>query len=50
MKGLFLSPEGQSMLARQPDAMAHLMPFAQQMQQDFMPRIQKLMEEAKAAK
>lgn len=48
MKGFFTSPEGQSMLAKQPQVMAHIMPLVQEMQRDLMPKIQQLVEEAKA--
>jgi hypothetical protein len=50
MKAFFLSPEGQSMNAKQPQIMAKIMPLMQEMQRDIMPKIQKLAEEAKAAK
>lgn len=49
MKVFFTSPEGKSMLAKQPQVMAHLMPLVQGMQRDLMPKIQKLVEDAKAA-
>ena len=48
MKVFFTSPEGQSMLAKQPQIMARLMPLAQQMQRDLMPKIQQLVEASKA--
>ena len=48
MKALFTSPEGQSMLDKQPQIMAHLMPLIQQMQHDLMPKIQQLVEQARA--
>jgi hypothetical protein len=48
MKVFFLSPEGQSMLAKQPQVMARVMPLVQKMQQELMPQIQKLVEAAKA--
>jgi hypothetical protein len=50
MKAFFTSPEGQSMIAKQPQVMARMMPLAQEMQRDLMPKIQQLVEEAKAAK
>lgn len=49
MVAFFKSPEGESMLAKQPQIMAQIMPLVQQMQQGLMPKIQKLVEEAKAA-
>lgn len=49
MQAFFNSPEGQSMLAKQPQIMAHLMPLIKQMQQGLMPKVQKLVEDAKAA-
>lgn len=48
MVAFFKSPEGQSMMAKQPQVMAQMMPLIQGMQQDLMPKIQKLVEEAKA--
>lgn len=48
MKNFFASPEGQSMLAKQPQVMAHIMPRVQQMQRDLMPKIKALAEEMKA--
>ncbi len=48
MKAFFTSPEGQSMLDKQPQIMAHLMPLIQQMQHDLMPKIQQLVEQARA--
>jgi len=47
MLSFFKSAEGQSMLAKQPQVMAQLMPLVQQMQQSLMPKIQKLIEEAR---
>ncbi len=49
MKTFFSSPEGQSMLAKQPQIMAHVMPLVQDMQRTLIPKIQKLVEDAKAA-
>jgi hypothetical protein len=49
MKTFFTSPEGQSMLAKQPQIMTHVMPLVQEMQRDLMPKVQQLMEAAKAA-
>jgi hypothetical protein len=48
MVAFFKSPEGQSMIAKQPQIMAQMMPLVQEMQQGLMPKIQKLVEEAKA--
>ena len=50
MKAFFTSPEGQSMMAKQPQIMARLMPIMQGMQGELMPKIQKLVEESRAAK
>ena len=50
MKTFFTSPEGRSMLAKQPQVMAQMMPLVQEMQRDLMPKIQQLVEESKAAK
>lgn len=44
----FSSPEGQSMMQKQPLAMAKVMPLVQQMQRDLLPKARKLAEEAKA--
>jgi len=44
----FKSPEGQSMLAKQPQVMQRIMPFAQSMQRDLMPKIEQLTKEMKA--
>lgn len=44
MVAFFRSPEGQSMLAKQPHVMAKIMPLAQQMQQKLLPKIQQLIE------
>jgi hypothetical protein len=48
MKGFFSSPEGQSMLAKQPQIMAHVMPLMQQMQRDLLPKIKEMAEQMKA--
>ncbi len=48
MKNFFSSPEGQSMLAKQPQAMAHVMPLVQQMQRDLMPKLKVLTEQFQA--
>jgi hypothetical protein len=50
MIAFFNSPEGQSMMAKQPQVMAQLMPLMQGMQRELMPKIQQLVEESKAAK
>jgi hypothetical protein len=47
MKTFFTSAEGKSMLAKQPQVMAKLMPLMQEMQRELMPKMQKLMEEAR---
>ena len=48
MKAFFESPEGMSMLAKQPQIMQKLMPFVQVMQKEIGPKIQKITEEARA--
>jgi hypothetical protein len=48
MVAFFKSPEGQSMLAKQPQVMAKLMPIVQEMQQTLMAKIQALVEAEKA--
>jgi len=50
MKTFFASPEGQSMLAKQPQIMARVMPMAQEMQRDLGPKVQKLIDDSRAAK
>lgn len=50
MVAFFTSPEGQSMLAKQPQVMTHLMPMIQEMQRNMMPKVQKLVEEARGSK
>lgn len=50
MLTFFKSPEGQSMMAKQPQVMAQIMPLVQEMQQSLMPKMQAIIEEAKAAK
>ena len=47
MVAFFHSPEGQSMLAKQPQVMQHVMPLVQSMQRDLMPKIQQLAVETK---
>jgi hypothetical protein len=49
MKTFFASPEGQSMLAKQPQIMARVMPMAQEMQRDLGPKVQKLIDDSRAA-
>ncbi len=49
MKTFFTSPEGQSMMSKQSQIMAQIMPLVQQMQRDLMPKIKQLVDEAKAA-
>jgi len=48
MKAFFLSPEGQSMIAKQPKIMALLLPIMQDMQRMLMPRLKALSDEFKA--
>ncbi len=48
MVAFFKSAEGQSMMAKQPQIMAQMMPLVQEMQQNLMPKLQKLIEESKA--
>lgn len=49
MVSFFKSPEGQSMISKQPQVMAQMMPLVQQMQQGLMPKIQRLIEDSKPA-
>lgn len=49
MKAFYGSPEGQSMLTKQPKVMQAMMPFMQEMQRDLGPKIQDLVNEAKAS-
>ena len=49
MKAFFNSPEGQSLLAKQPQVMAKIKPLVQAMQHDLMPKIQQLVAQAKGA-
>ena len=49
MKSFFGSPAGQSMLAKQPQIMAKLMPLMQEMQRDLFPKVKQLIDESKAA-
>ncbi len=48
MKAFFESPEGVSMLQKQPQIMQKMMPYVQGMQKDLMPKIQKITEDARA--
>ncbi|MBP6508588.1 MAG: DUF2059 domain-containing protein [Opitutaceae bacterium] len=43
----FKSPEGQSMLEKQPQVMQRIMPLVQSMQRDLAPKIQPLIDEMK---
>ena len=47
MKTFFSSPEGASMLAKQPQIMQHIMPLVQDMQRTLFPKVQQLVDEAK---
>lgn len=49
MLTFFDSTEGQSMLNKQPQIMQRMMPFVQGMQRELMPKIQQIVEKAKAA-
>ncbi|MEO7598850.1 MAG: DUF2059 domain-containing protein [Opitutus sp.] len=49
MKGFFTSPEGRSMISKQPQLMQRMMPMMQQMQQELQPQIQSLVAASKAA-
>lgn len=48
MKAFFLSPEGQSMIAKQPQIMTLLMPIMQDIQRKLMPQMKALGDEFKA--
>lgn len=48
IKAFFLSPEGQSMVAKQPQIMALMMPIMQDMQRQLMPKIKALSDEFRA--
>lgn len=48
MKAFFESPEGVSMLEKQPQIMQKLMPSVTSMQKDLMPKIQKIIEDSRA--
>lgn len=47
MKAFFTSPEGQSMLQKQPQIMQRMMPLIQEMQRDLRPKIMQLIQEEK---
>ena len=49
MKAFFTSPEGRSMISKQPQLMQRMMPMMQQMQQELQPQIQSLVAASKAA-
>jgi hypothetical protein len=48
MKAFFESPEGMSMLQKQPQIMQKLMPYVQTMQRDLGPKIQAIILDAKS--
>lgn len=48
MLAFFESPEGKSMLQKQPQVMQRMMPLVQNMQREIMPKIQQVVEKAKA--
>lgn len=48
IKAFYFSSEGQSMLAKTPQAMQRLMPSIQAMQRDLMPKLQQLTQEFQA--
>ena|ERR1700678_293665 len=48
MKAFFESPEGSSMMQKQPQIMQKLLPYAQGMQKELGPKIQKIAEDARA--
>lgn len=47
MLAFFASPEGQSMLQKQPQIMQHMMPLIQDMQKEIGPKIQAIVQKAK---
>ena len=49
MKAFFTSPEGRSMISKQPQLMQRMMPMMQRMQQELQPQIQALVASSKAA-
>ena len=48
MLAFFDSPEGKSMLEKQPQVMQHLMPLVQNMQKELMPKIKLIVDKGKA--
>jgi hypothetical protein len=48
IKAFYTSPEGEAVVTKQPQIMSQLMPFVQQAQRDLMPKIQALVQEARA--
>lgn len=48
MLAFFNSAEGKSMIQKQPLIMQHMMPLVQEMQKDLMPKMQQLIQKAKA--
>jgi hypothetical protein len=48
MKAFFESPEGASMIQKQPQIMQKFMPYIQAMQRELMPKIQKITSDARA--
>src|SRR5665213_2554622 len=48
MLAFFASPEGQSMLKKQPIVMQHMTPLIMEMQKEMGPKIQALVKKAKA--
>lgn len=48
MLAFYKSPEGQAMIAKQPQVMQQMMPLIQQMQRDLLPKLQQMAMEAKA--
>ena len=48
MLAFFESPEGKSMQQKQPQIMQHMMPLVQNMQKELGPKIQQIVEKAKA--
>jgi len=49
MKSFFSTPEGKSMISKQPELMKKMMPLIQQMQQELMPQVQSILAAAKNA-
>jgi len=47
MLAFFASPEGQSMLQKQPQVMQRMMPLVQGMQRELMPKIQQIVQKAR---